>query len=166
MATATQPKFNRISHPLDIVENLALKNGWPYERSCPDELIFDIDGSWSDYHISISWREEAQSLHLACTFDRKTPLMRIDEVYRLIARINEQLWTGHFDLWSQDGSLMYRNSLLLAGASPSEEQCHALISSALESCEFYYQAFQFVIWAGKKAQDALASAMLETKGHA
>ncbi len=40
------------------------------------------------------------------------------------------------------------------------------LKAALETCERYYQSFQFVLWAGKSAEDALAATMLETQGHA
>ncbi|MCF6198205.1 MAG: YbjN domain-containing protein [Hyphomicrobiaceae bacterium] len=165
MATIA-PNFERISHPIDLIESLALQNGWPYERTCDDELTLSVDGSWCDYQLSINWRDDIESLHLACAFDLKIPDARINEIYRLIAKINEQLWVGHFDLWSDDGLLMYRHALLLNGAEPNVEQCEALMTSALESCEFYYQAFQFVIWAGTDATDALATTMFETKGQA
>ena len=42
----------------------------------------------------------------------------------------------------------------------------ALLRGALESCERYYQSFQFVLWAGKSCEDALAATMLETHGQA
>ena len=28
--------------------------------------------------------------------------------------INEQMWVGHFDLWMQDGLVMYRHALVLS----------------------------------------------------
>ncbi len=37
---------------------------------------------------------------------------------------------------------------------------------AVEACERYYQAFQFVVWAGKTAAEALDTAMFETAGEA
>jgi hypothetical protein len=36
----------------------------------------------------------------------------------------------------------------------------------VESSQRYYPAIQFVIWAGKTAEDALESSMLETQGEA
>ena len=42
----------------------------------------------------------------------------------------------------------------------------ALLRSATDSCDPYYQAFQFVVWAGKSASDALAQVMFETVGEA
>jgi hypothetical protein len=40
------------------------------------------------------------------------------------------------------------------------------LRGALEACERYYQSFQFVVWAGKSSEDALAATMLETEGQA
>ena len=41
-----------------------------------------------------------------------------------------------------------------------------LLSSALEACECYFQAFQFVVWSGVSAKDALAGVLFETYGSA
>jgi hypothetical protein len=158
--------FERITHPIDLVEQFALQNDWPAERSSEDELVLSVDGTWCDYQISINWRDDIETLHLACAFDLKVPEPRLNEIYRLIGRINEQLWVGHFDLWSDEGMLMYRHSLLLNATEPNMLQIEALLAAALDSCEYYYQAFQFVIWAGKNATDALATTMFETKGQA
>jgi hypothetical protein len=62
---------------------------------------------------------------------------------------------------------MYRQSLLLAGGvEPSSQQVEVLLSSALDACENYFQAFQFVIWSGTSARDALAGVLFETVGNA
>jgi len=81
--------------------------------------------------------------------------------------VNEQLWIGHFDLWTQDGMVMFRHALVLAGGvEATSQQCQAMLSSALEGCEGYFPAFQFVVWAGKPAREALDAAMFETSGEA
>jgi hypothetical protein len=69
-------------------------------------------------------------------------------------------------LWKEDGMLLYRHGLLLAGAETHAAQCEALLRASLEACERYYQAFQFVQWAGKTAEQSLAATMLETQGQA
>jgi hypothetical protein len=56
--------------------------------------------------------------------------------------------------------------LLAGGAQPNDAQCEAILSSALEACERYYQSFQFVVWGGKTASEALEGAMFDTRGHA
>jgi hypothetical protein len=86
---------------------------------------------------------------------------------RLISGINEQMWIGHFDLWEGEGVVMYRQVLLLSGgAEPTSAQVERLLLTAVEACERYFQSFQFVVWAGKSAPDALRTAMFETAGQA
>ncbi|MGB2932984.1 MAG: YbjN domain-containing protein [Methyloceanibacter sp.] len=165
MAT-TQANFDHFANPVDMVEHIASIHDWTFERSAPDELTLSVAGSWCDYHLSLTWRDDLEALHLACAFDCKVSKVRLNEVYRLIALINEQLWLGHFDLWKEDGMLLYRHGLLLAGATTHVGQCEALLQAALEACERYYQSFQFVVWAGKSPEDALAAIMLETQGQA
>ena len=165
MASAL-PDFTRLTHPIDLTEQIASINDWPFERSADDELTVVVAGSWSDYHLSLNWRDDLESLHIACAFDLKVPYTRTAEVYRLLAQINEQLWIGHFDLWTHEGLIMYRHALLLGGSIASMEQCEAMLQSALGACERYYQAFQFVVWAGKPSREALVSTMFETEGQA
>jgi len=83
-----------------------------------------------------------------------------------VAQINEQLWLGHFDLWTGEGLVMFRHALLLNGSLATARQCEAMLHAALEGCERYYQAFQFVVWAGKQSREALVSTMFETEGQA
>ena len=156
----------RINNPLDLVEHIAGKHGWVMDRAGDDELTLTVSGQWTDYNVSLNWRGDLETLHIACAFDAKIPDNRQNEVYRLVAQINEQLWLGHFDVWIQEGLIMFRHGLMLNGALATTGQCEALLKAALEACERYYQAFQFVVWAGKESRDALASTMFETEGRA
>lgn len=165
-ATGQEQDYNRVSHPVDLMEHIACLQDWVFERSSEDELTVSVAGSWCDYHISFNWRDDLESLHMACAFDFKVPRNSKAEIYRLLVLINEQLWLGHFDLWSSEGLLLYRQGLMLNGAEPTAKQCEALLQAALDTCERYYQAFQFVVWAGKRAEDALASTIFETEGQA
>ena len=68
---------------------------------------------------------------------------------------------------------MVRHAGPLAGGLASacfeqttDGQCEAVLSTALDACERYYPAFQFVVWAGKTARQALDAAMFNTVGHA
>jgi hypothetical protein len=157
---------DRVSNPVDLVEDIAARNDWAAERTSTDELTLTVAGQWTDYHVSLNWRDDLETLHIACAFDAKVPDNRLAEVYRLVAQINEQLWLGHFDVWLHEGLIMYRQGLMLNGALATPHQCEALLKAAFEACERYYQAFQFVVWAGKESREALASTMFETEGQA
>lgn len=158
---------DRSEHPVDVVEQIAALRQWTFERAAEDEISINVAGTWSDYHASFTWVEEMEALHLSCGFDLKVPEARRAEAVQLIALINEQLWVGHFDLWSGENIVMFRHALLLAGnGSASADQCEALLKIAVTACERYYQAFQFVLWAGKPAREALANVLFETVGQA
>lgn len=154
-------------NPLDVVERVASGNDWSFERAGDDEITILVKGRWTDYQVSYTWMGEIEALHLACAFDFKVPERRRAEVQQLISLINEQMWVGHFDVWAQDGLVMFRHALVLSGGvEASGEQCEALLGTALESCERHFPAFQFVVWAGKSAREGLDAAMFETVGEA
>ena len=154
-------------NPLDRIERIAEAYEWSFDRTTHSEVNMRIGGGWCDLTVSLTWRDEFEMLHVAAGFDLKVPAPRREETARLTARINEQLLTGHFDLWHDDGSLVFRNSLLLSGgAEANDAQCEDLIRLAVESCERYFPAVQFVAWGGRSAEDALDSSLLETMGEA
>ena len=166
MTVALALKSDR-AHPLETMERLAARYEWAVDRAADDEVNMIVAGSWTDLQMSLSWHDQLEGVHLACSFDLKVPDGRKDEIVRLIAQINEQLYFGHFDIWQKDGCILFRNGLLLSGqAEMSESQCEALVLTALEACERYFPAFQFVIWAGESAADALQACLLDTVGEA
>ena len=160
-------RVERENNPVDVVERLASLHEWAFDRAGDDEIAISVKGRWTDYHVSFTWMDDIEALHLACAFDLKVPDRRRGEVLQLIARLNERMWIGHFDLWTNDGLVMFRHALLLTGGmAASRPQCESALGSALDACERYYQAFQFVVWAGKSAREAMDAVMFETSGEA
>jgi len=157
----------RQNNPVDVVERLAALHDWAFDRNGDDEIAISVQGRWTDYQVSFTWMDDIEALHLACAFEVKAPERCRTEVQQLATLVNEQLWVGHFDFWIQDGLVMFRHALVLTGGiEASGQQCEALLGIALDACERYYPAFQFVVWAGKTARDALDAAMFETAGEA
>ena len=158
---------DRQINPVDVVERVAALNEWAFERAGDDEITISVTGRWTAYQAAFTWMDELEALHLSCAFDLKVPERRRTEVLALIGQVNEQLWLGHFDLWSQDGVVMFRHALILAGGvEASRRQCEVLLDAAIDACERYYQAFQFVVWAGTSAREAIDAALFETSGEA
>ncbi len=163
---SSQQGYDRVTNPIDLVEQIAASHDWACDRTGEDELTLIVAGTFTDYHVSLNWRDDLEALHLACAFEFKAPDNKHNEIYRLLAQINEQLWLGHFDFWTQEGLIMFRHALVLNGAVVAPAQCEAMLRAALEACERYYQAFQYVVWAGKPSREALVSSMFETEGQA
>ncbi|MGJ0505659.1 MAG: YbjN domain-containing protein [Methylocystis sp.] len=167
MLIATEKETERAEHPVDVVEQLAATNDWTFDRDDEDEISIAVTGAWTEYQVAFTWLPQIETLHVSCAFDLKAPERRRAEVMALVSAINEQMWIGHFDFWPGEGVAMHRHGLILSGgAQPSASQCAALLDHALTSCERYYQAFQFVLWAGKSAREAIETANFETKGEA
>jgi hypothetical protein len=166
MSLAHQDETFSAPHPLDMLERTVEDNGWPFERQGRDELNLSVAGKWCDHHFSFSWRDELQSLHLSSAFDMRVDDKRRAEVANLLMFVNAKLWIGHFDLWPEDGTLVFRHAMIFPEANASAQQCEAMLNLAVEACEYYYPAFQFVLWGGKTAEEAVAAAVLECQGQA
>ena len=157
----------RFEHPLDIVERLASSQEWAFDRAGDDEISISVEGGWAPYNVAFTWLEDLEALHVACAFDLKVPERRRAETTELTGLINEQLWVGHFDIWRRENVVMFRHALLLQGGlEPSRPQCEGLLNAAVQACERYFQAFQFVAWAGRPARESLDCVMFDTAGEA
>ena len=155
------------ANPLDIVERFVTANEWPADRSGNDELATYVEGHWNRYHLWFTWLEDRGVMQFSCAFDLRVPDHRLSDACALLTLVNERLWLGHFDYSAEGGFVMFRYALLLgAGARATPRQVEDLVEVALNESERCFPAFMFMLWGGKTADDALASAMLETVGEA
>ena len=89
------------------------------------------------------------------------------QAYELLALVNEQVWLGHFDIWSNGNVLLYRHGALLGDEGLlSLDQAQALVETAIDECDRFYPAFQFVLWGDKSPRAALDSALVDAAGEA
>jgi len=155
------------TNPIDLVEEIVQANEWPHERSSDEEMVVEISGRWCDYRMLFVWQREISALHFSCGFEMRVPRPRRGAVCELLAAVNERLWLGHFDLAPSDSSPAFRQGVLLRGApGASVEQIEDLVDISLTECERFYPAFQLVIWGGKGADEAIATAMIDPIGEA
>ncbi|MGB7406541.1 MAG: YbjN domain-containing protein [Pacificimonas sp.] len=156
--------------PLDMLHHYFEAHGWPAERNSDDELVAEVEGSWTKYQLRALWRPDERMLHFVALLDVRVPEERRGSGYEVLSRINEQMWLGHFEMWSGDGTLALRHAVLLdddGGMSGlSLSQAETLVDAAVEECERYYPVFQFVIWGGKTPTEALNAAMIDVAGEA
>ncbi len=167
MAYAAQisPEIN--FNPLDAVEQIALANGWAVERQGDEEIVAEVSASVCTFRLWFAWRADCEALHFTCAFDMKVAEPRRPSIYPLLALINERLWLGHFDMFSDEGMVVFRHAMLLrGGGGATPEQMVDLVKAALAECERFYPVFQFVVWGGKRPEEAMELAILETMGEA
>ena len=156
------------NNPLAVVEDIAADNNWSFERSGEDEVTIVSKGDWTDYQLSFTWMGEIEALHLACAFDMKIPTPRRAEVQRLIAADQRAIVDRPFRHLDP-----HRHDHVPAGAGAAgrpdrldramRKPCWSAPSTPANAI---IPAFQFVVWAGKNAAEAMSAAMFDTEGEA
>jgi len=158
--------------PIDMLEHVFDANGWAFERSGDEEITTSIKAGWATYELRALWRDEERVLQIIARADLTAPEARRAAVYEALGRINEQLWMGHFELWSADGTVLFRHATLLDNVDDENEpdltigQAEVLVEAAVDEFERFYPVFQLVMFADHAPADALAAALLETVGEA
>jgi hypothetical protein len=155
----------KVANPVDAVEEMIAEKGWVYDRRCKTELAVEAPGTWCDYGIFFAWSEDLSALHFSCALDMRVQPKLISQIYELIAKLNERLWLGHFAVWVEEGIPMFRHTLRFRDGL-DRESVTDLMELAMTECERYYPAFQFVIWGGRTAEDAISNSLLDTVGRA
>ena len=124
--------------------------------------------SWTDYQVSFTWMHDIEALHLACAFDLKVP-ERAPRRGAAADRADQRAAVGrpfrpvdqgrHGDVPPRAGAGRRRRGVepAMRGAARAARSTPA---------KRYFPAFQFVVWAGKPAREALDAAMFETSGEA
>ena len=152
-------------NPIDLIEEMIAGKEWVYDRRCDTELAVEAPGSWCDYGIFFAWSQDLSALHFSCALDMRVQPRLMGHIYELLAKLNERLWMGHFAIWVEEGIPMYRHTVRLPNRLDID-LVSELMELAMQECERYYPAFQFVIWGGRTAEDAIASSLLDTVGEA
>jgi len=142
-------------------------HGWAHEYVGEDEIHAELPGSWTTYLMRGIWRAEDRVLQLLCLPEVRVTKEKQAAAYELLALINEQMWLGHFDIWSQGDVLLYRHAMMLGDDGMlSLDMAQLAVETALSECDRFYPAFQFVLWGDRKPRAALDAAMVEAVGEA
>ncbi len=154
-------------NPLDMVEEIVLANQWHFERTHDDEMVVEMSGAWCRYRMYFLWQRDINALQFTCQFDMRVPEGREAKAYELIGLVNNRLWFGHFDLCTEEKTPLFRYTSLYRGSpGPALEQLEDMVEIALTESERFYPSFQYVIWGGKNAAEAMTAAILDPAGRA
>ena len=153
--------------PLDVVEHVLSAENLDFDRTEDGDLAFALAGDWKDYELWFAWRPEADCLQLCCALDLQASKSKRAAAYELVGLINQRTWMGHFEVWPEDGEVVFRHSLALPhGERPTLAQAASMIDAAVEAADRFYPAFDFLLRGAKNPSDAMAACMFETVGQA
>jgi len=150
-----------------VLEQYFEARGWACERTGEGEIVASASGSWAQYELRGVWRQDDQVLQFLAFPDIKVGPEKRAEIHETLGLINEQLWLGHFEMWSGSGLIVFRHAALVSESDGlAFEQAEAIAEAAMEECERFYPVFQFVLWGGKSPSEAIAAALIDTAGEA
>lgn len=153
--------------PVEMLRALFAAHGWVHELVDEEEVCGEVPGSWTTYRMRGIWRAEDRVLQILCLPDLRVPAPRLGAACELVALINEQMWLGHFEVWSQGSVLLYRHGLMLPeDGLLSLDMAQRAIEAAIGECDRFYPAFQFLLWGEKPPREALAAALVDAAGEA
>ena len=153
--------------PLDVVEHVLNAENLDFDRTEDGDLAFAITGDWKDYELWFAWRPEADCLQLCLSLDMRAAKSQRAASHHLISLINQRVWLGHFEVWTEDGEVIYRHAMSLpVGDKPTLAQAASMIDGAVEAADRFHPAFDFLLQGGKSPEEAMAACMFETVGSA
>jgi hypothetical protein len=167
MSMLSQPGFATPDPAFDVVEQSLLAAEWACERSEEGVIHCAAMTKWGEFGGMFVWREQPASLTFSLTLDLRAPHAKQTAISELLRKINERLWLGHFDYWNQEGVAVFRHTIpMLDRIAPDPGEIAAVIAAALEAADQFLPAFNFVVWAGKTAEEAVTAVVFETAGEA
>ncbi len=168
MDLSLEDDFDVALDPMEAVEAvIATDDRFACERAEDGDVHFSFKSAWCENFGYFSFRPELPALLFTLGVDVQAPESRRGEAAKLAARINETLWLGHFDVWSDDGTIIFRHAMPMIGRDEiSVGEIQAMLAAALDAADRFQPAFHYLILAGMSADDAATAALFETAGEA
>jgi hypothetical protein len=167
MVMSTHSVFRHDYNPIDIVENIFVNQSWEFERRSSHEIAVEFEGKWCNIILFFAWEKDMRALHISCITDLITNSKSKHNMFELLTLANEQLWVGHFTIWSGENMPIYKHSILLnENERILPNRINEIINIAIKESEKFYPAFKYVINGGSDPAQALSSIMMETMGEA
>ena len=159
--------FEAADTALDVIEQCLTSSDWSSERGEGSTLHCAAPTRWGECGGMFAWRDNPNAVHFTLSAELRAPGVRQLEIVRLLSLVNERLWLCHFEYWSHEGVVMFRHTLpMLDRPGPEPGEIVALITAATEAVDRFLPAFNFVVWAGKSAEDAVEASLFDTCGEA
>jgi hypothetical protein len=153
--------------PLEVVEHVLAAENLSFDRTEDGDIAFALAGDWKDYELWFAWRPEADCLQLCLSVDLQAKPARRGDAYELLTLVNQRIWLGHFEVWPDEGEVVFRHALALPhGERPTLAQAASMIDAAIEAADRFYPAFDFLLNNARTPAEALAACMFETAGQA
>ena len=153
-------------NPVGLVEEYVINQDWNAERSNEHELWAELPSQWGNQKLWVVFHEDTGFLQLNCYLNLKIPPRQMVPAAQTITLMNERVWLGHFEIWSEEQVPVFRVVLPLRKATLHETQLEDVMTAIQDETERFFPAIQWVVWGGKTPEESIAAAIVETEGEA
>ncbi|MBF0358507.1 MAG: YbjN domain-containing protein [Magnetococcales bacterium] len=153
-------------NPIGLMDEYAIDQGWSVDRSSESELWTELPGPWGNQRLWVAFHADSRFLQFNTYMNIKIPPQRQVSVAHSLTMINERVWLGHFELWSEEQVPLFRVVLPLSGGRLYKEQLNDIMTSIHKETQRFFPAIQWIVREGKAPEEAIAAAMVETEGEA
>lgn len=157
---------NDDANPVGLVEEYVINQDWSSERSGEYELWAEMPNQWGTQKLWVVFHEENGFLQFNCYINLKIPSRQSKHAIETITLMNERVWLGHFEIWSEEQVPVFRVVVPLREATLVDEQLEDIMQAIIDETERFFPAIQWVVWGGKTPEEAIAASMIETEGEA
>ena len=157
-----------IGNPIKLMQLVVdVNEDWRLHHASDDEISAEVPGKWADYTLTLTYQEKHAALHVNTLLDIFIVEQQLEAAREVITNLNQHIWLGHFDLCSDDGSVVFRHNLTLRGTGgATPEQIEDLVDISLGECERAYPALFQIATGVVSPENATALVLMETSGSA
>jgi hypothetical protein len=154
--------------PMEMIEAvLSADDRFITERAEDGDVQFTILADRADIVGHVAWRSELPAVLFTVAFPLRAGPERLADAQRLAAIINEHLWLGHFDIWSDDGAVVFRHGIAMIGRTELfEGEVHAMMAASLDATDRLLPAFSLLLESGRTPEEAAEVALFDVMGEA
>ncbi|MBF0116049.1 MAG: YbjN domain-containing protein [Magnetococcales bacterium] len=154
------------NNPVSMVEEFVINQDWNSERSNEYELWAEVPSQWGNQRLWVVYHEETGYLQFNCYLNLKIPARQFLSAVHTMTLMNERVWLGHFEIWSEEQVPVFRVVLPLRKTELQEPQLEDVMTAMQDETDRFFPAIQWVVWGGKTPEEAIAAAIVETEGEA
>jgi hypothetical protein len=166
MSIQLDNRINEYLNPLDSVEEILSAHNWEFNRMNNDELMVQVIGKACEYRLFFIWQEDMSALQFCCQYDLGIHPKNTEAASRMLMRLNESLWMGHFDIPADTKIPSFRQTCLMRGMTDggSLDYIEDLVDISMALCERYHCFFHLLSIDAPANDQMLSLALMDTTG--
>jgi hypothetical protein len=138
-----------------------------FSRIDDNEISVQLANENPEYILSVIFKEDYEIIYFSCDMNLCSTKEKRLAVADAIAKANERIWAGHFDLISIGNRIVYSLTIPFASSFVVDEGVmESIIQLISDECNRFYHYFSMIIESKDPPDFSTNALYLETAGEA